>query len=270
MKRSAQRDESQPWFCGRPVGYAADMPAVAARWTVGLSLSLLASAGTLSACSATHGASDAGGGPPDVPAPADTPVLDAPPLDAPGPDGFTVDAPVLADAPPADAQAADVGTEPLDAPPCSGCASVGLTWGQDGGLACTRDSSSFASCRAFTHRRVAEGCDPIDRMCTNDVPACDTSGADAIVLADIEAALEHPDVVAALAAAPVLYGTDPRAFDGTVFYVTVGSARIEVGPCAVASCSDVPAGVRALQMLLEGLTGQELVRGECASVFPTG
>lgn len=180
---------------------------------------------------------------------SDAPLADAPMSDAPRTDAATPDAP------------------PSDGGPCAVCAGAMLTWGSDGGFRCTFDTSSLAACASFMHRRMAGACDPIDLGCTNEVPACESPAGDAIVVADVNAALAHPDVAVAIAAAPVLYGTDPRAFDGSVFYVEIGGARVEVGPCADASCSDVPAGLRALETVLEALTTQELLRGECATVF---
>lgn len=214
-------------------------------------------------CSAGSGPRDAGGG--DASAPdalvMDGAATDAFAADAPATDAPTTDAPTT-DAPATDAPASDAGV-------CNGCAAETMTWGTDGGRACTRDSSELASCRAYTHRRVAEGCSPPDLACTNEIAACDTA-ADAIVLRDVELALADPDVVAALAAAPVLYGTDPRAFDGSVFFVVVSGRRIEVGTCADATCAEIPPGVRALQALLGRLDAQEILRGECATVFPGG
>ncbi len=161
----------------------------------------------------------------------------------------------------------DAGPPAADADPCLACASATLTWGQNGGFVCTVDTSSLAPCSAFSHSRVAAACDPIDRSCTNAVPVCESGTADTVTVGDVAAALAHPDVARAVAAAPVLYGVDSRPVDGTVFRVDVGSARIEVGSCATASCSDVPAGVRALETVLEALTAQELLRGECVTVF---
>lgn len=164
-------------------------------------------------------------------------------------------------------EAGDAGPPSTDADACGACAGATLTWGQNGGFACTVDTSSLASCSTFSHQRVAAACDPIDRSCANVVPLCEGGAADLVTVADVAAALAHPDVARALSVAPVLYGVDSRPVDGTVFRLDVGSARIEVGSCATASCSDVPAGVRALEGVLEALTAQELLRGECAAVF---
>lgn len=161
-------------------------------------------------------------------------------------------------------------TTPADAGACEVCLAATITWGTDGGLACTRDSSSLAACRNFTFGRLAEACDPPDRVCNNELAACDASGT-SVVARDVAAALAHPDVVAALAAAPVLYGTDPRAYDGAVFYVAVDGRRVEVGPdCTDPSCLGVPAGVHALQTLLEAVTVQQKLLPGCVEIFPGG
>ncbi len=204
-------------------------------------LSLLVLA-TLGCSQSTTLAGDSG-------AAADAPAADAPAADAPAADAPTADAPA------ADASATDAGT-------CDTCLADPLAWGTDGGLACTRDSSALAPCRDYTHRRLAEACDPIDLTCTNALSACPP--ATDVLVEDLAAALADPDVTAALAAAPVLYGSDPRPADGSVDWFTVGShGRVEVGT------GTVPAGVAAFVALLHQIDSQQLARPGCVEVFST-
>lgn len=93
-----------------------------------------------------------------------------------------------------------------------------------------------------------------------------------VTVGDVNAAFAHPDVVAAFAAAPILYGRDTRPVDGQVFeieevggaIVTVGSDCGSVGPACVA----IPPGVAALQALLVRLETERLGESDCDTVFP--
>ncbi len=152
---------------------------------------------------------------------------------------------------------------------CTDCVSSTVSWGMNGGRVLFQDRSSVASCRVFTFHRMSFG-GPPDRMCSNDVPGCSATARPNI--ADLQAALADPDVVAALAMAPVLYGRDTRPSDGTVFQIQVGSRLVEIGvDCAGASgCRPVPPGVARLRTLLESISAAQLRIGMCATVFPGG
>ena len=86
---------------------------------------------------------------------------------------------------------------------------------------------------------------------------------------EIEEAFADPDVQAALAAAPVLYGIDSRPYDGQIFRVNVGPDSIGVGePCGTEpSCEPVPEGVQALVDLLSALTMAEISEEPCLSIL---
>jgi hypothetical protein len=184
-------------------------------------------------------------------APDDSGAADAPAVDAPG-----------ADAPTELPDAADVDTGGT----CSACLDGPLLFGRDGGLACYRDTTELSGCATFTQRRMGEGCGPGDTTCTNEIPQCPGG---AISVDDVRSALAHPDVVAALAAAPILYGRDTRPADGQVFYFEGGGRRVEVGlDCTMPGCTPIPAGVRALETLLEALMTQQLARPGCEAFTP--
>lgn len=153
-----------------------------------------------------------------------------------------------------DASGTDSGT-------CNACTADTIAWSTDGGLVCTRDASEVSACRTYRHRRMAAACDPTDLECTDVLDACD--GASSVSIEALLAALADPDVVAALAAAPVLYGSDPRPVDGTVRWFTVGgSARVEVG-----NDPGIPAGVANLVSLLDAIDAAQLARPSCSAVF---
>jgi hypothetical protein len=67
--------------------------------------------------------------------------------------------------------------------------------------------------------------------------------------------------------APVFYGRDRLASDGTVLYVDIGDAHIGVGSCSDDACSDIPAGVYQLALTLLMLDSEARARGTCASAF---
>ncbi|MEA2747077.1 MAG: hypothetical protein QOI41_1220 [Myxococcales bacterium] len=100
-------------------------------------------------------------------------------------------------------------------------------------------------------------------ICTTTLAAC---GATSIGIGDVEAALAHPEVQAALSGSTKTYGSDSRPCDGAVLGITVGSRTVEVGGectggtggCSATPCVAVPAGLRALADVLEKLDTQEV------------
>lgn len=144
------------------------------------------------------------------------------------------------------------------------CVEQTVSWENEGGIV-QKDTSTVSACSTFEHTRTPLRTDPVDLSCEQELD-CDLflgSGS-------VNNALNHADVVAAIAAAPVTYGHDSRPVDGTVLRITIGEKVIEVGhPCAGRNnCTEIPAGVQALADVLTQLTDQELGRGTCATVFP--
>ena len=109
---------------------------------------------------------------------------------------------------------------------------------------------------------------PPTLMCTQDLGTCTST----VSAREINVALEQPDVRAALAAAPILFGRDTRPVDGAVFRIAVGAAVVEIGaPCeGAAGCREIPQTVAALGIRLRALTSQELARGLCRDTFGPG
>ena len=84
-------------------------------------------------------------------------------------------------------------------------------------------------------------------------------------------ALANPQVVAAFAEAPVLYGRDSRPVDGTVFRIERAGKVIELGDdCngGAGGCRAIPAGLATLRQLLEALTQQQLALPGCEALRP--
>jgi hypothetical protein len=147
-----------------------------------------------------------------------------------------------------------------------GCVTGHVGWGWDGGRVAYRDTSALEVCNLFVHQRAPIVTDPPTLACEQQMTDC----AGAIGPGDVVRSIAHDDVRAAISAAPVLYGEDPRAYDGQMLRIQIGSAIIEVGhPCREAVCKPIPAGVDALARQLPLLTKQELAREPCRSTFPS-
>jgi hypothetical protein len=149
-----------------------------------------------------------------------------------------------------------------------GCVVDAIVWGNDGGRVAYVDRSTLSPCDTFSHQRDPAGTDPPTLTCSQDLGTCTST----VSAREINVALEQPDVRAALAAAPILFGRDTRPVDGAVFRLTVGAAVIEIGaPCnGAADCKEIPQTVAALGIRLRALTGQELARGSCRDTFGPG
>jgi hypothetical protein len=146
-----------------------------------------------------------------------------------------------------------------------GCVGGHVGWGMNGGHVAYQDSSALEVCNLFVHTRAPVSQDPPAVSCEQQISNC----AGALGPGDVMRAIAHADVKTAIAAAPVLFGEDPRAFDGAVLRIQIGTAVIEVGnPCKVASCKPIPAGVSALASMLQSMTKQELSRSPCCAIFP--
>lgn len=164
------------------------------------------------------------------------------------------------------------GTSVVDVP-CTDCLSGTLTWGFTGGFVQYTESSSLSACRSYAHQKtlVVPYGDPTPapQVCAADLPGC---GAGSPGVHEVEQALAHPDVAAALAGTTPLYGTDPRPCDGGVMSIQIGGMTIEVGGecggddacfASPTPCVPVPAGLRALVNVLEAVDQEELAVATC-------
>lgn len=168
------------------------------------------------------------------------------------------------------------GTTTTVSVPCADCLSTTVSWGPSGGLVQWVDSSSLSACRTYQHVRTpgyGSGPDAGSPSCSVELGGCD---AGPVAVHEVEQALAHPDVTAALAGSVPLYGTDPRPCDGSVLHITVGSKSIEVGgDCSAGggclggqSCVPIPPGVSALADVLASVDQEALKQGDCATTFP--
>ena len=138
------------------------------------------------------------------------------------------------------------------------CVSAGLEWEENGGFVAYTDTSSIARCSDYAQSR-SPSASPVADYCAAAL------GCDGVT--KLNAALAHADVQKAIASAPILYGKDPRAYDGTVFQVKIGGKMLEVGDeCGgAAGCTAPPPGVIALRDLLRAFdTAQE--SGACKAL----
>jgi hypothetical protein len=156
-------------------------------------------------------------------------------------------------------------------PTCADCLATAVSWGQNGGLVAYVDTSSLSGCRTYTRSRASSGTPTPKLSCTAELGAC---SAAPIAVGDVEAALAHADVIAALAGGTTTYGSDSRPCDGAVLSITIGTKTVEVGGdcqagsptgCGSQPCVPVPAGVRALASVLEQLDAQEIAQPACAA-----
>jgi hypothetical protein len=146
------------------------------------------------------------------------------------------------------------------------CLDAKIQWGDQGGRVAYVDTSSIAPCRTYEHRRTPTFTDPPDRVCTQDIEACNPAVHG---VGDVRSALADADVQTALAKAPVLYGLDTRPSDGSVFVITNAGKEISVGAdCGGASgCTPIPAGVAKLAALLHTIDTEQLATGTCKAAF---
>ena len=180
----------------------------------------------------------------------------------------TNDAPSAGTAGASGATGADAGDAQPDSTDDCGCIIDVITWGNDGDRVAYVDRSTLSPCDTFSHQRDPSGTDPPTLACSQDLGTCTSS----VSAREINVALEQPDVRAALAAAPILFGRDTRPVDGVVFRITVGTAVIEIGEVCdgTANCREIPQTVAALGIRLRALTSQELARGSCRDTFGPG
>jgi hypothetical protein len=128
----------------------------------------------------------------------------------------------------------------------------------DGGFVAFTDSSTLSPPR--THLMTRDHFrNSLPNQCTRALVCSDSTLVD---VKEIQQALAHPDVVAALAQTTrPFYGTDTRPVDGTVFMFDRDDGRgFDVGS------GTVPAGLRALVDLLHQLQTQTAATPECAGL----
>lgn len=139
----------------------------------------------------------------------------------------------------------------------------------NGGHASYYDRSAALPCNTYQRQRFASPADATPTLsCTSTIRHCDgdvVDASDTISIEEVVNALAAPDAQGAFASAPVLYGVDPRPYDGVVFRMTIGGRAIEVGePCGGRSgCTDAPAGVKALAALLQDLDTRKTASDAC-------
>ena len=103
-----------------------------------------------------------------------------------------------------------------------------------------------------------------DELCRTTLACVGSTGATAVALA-----VARPDVQAALAVAPIFFGSDPRPTN-EILQITVGGRLIEIGAgCGdLPACVPPPAGVVALANLLTQIQTHELSQPACAARCP--
>ncbi len=157
---------------------------------------------------------------------------------------------------------------------CTDCLAKSFSWGTSGGFVPYTATSELAACRTFTFTRTETSANPpTSESCSLEIGGCDAAP---VAVHDVEQALAHPDVVAALAGSVSLYGEDQTCDDGSNVFFVMDGKGFQVGAACSggASCSSpdacvpVPPGVDALVQVLTDLTAQSLKVGECATKFP--
>jgi hypothetical protein len=147
------------------------------------------------------------------------------------------------------------------------CALDGVyDYGQDGGLVLYVDRVTLSDRATYRLSRTTTGNAPATVLCTLDLPSC--GDASRVDVADIDAAVEDPDVQAALARpTPPIYGRDTRPVDGSIFtFHRASGGGFGVGaPCGDddSDCTPAPAGIQRLVTLLGALDTQEQTLPGC-------
>ncbi|MBI5517800.1 MAG: hypothetical protein HY909_28775 [Deltaproteobacteria bacterium] len=182
------------------------------------------------------------------PASDTAPPRDTAPVDLPPPD-------TAADAP------ADTAT-PF---PCPMGLPGEYSFFRDGGNAPWQDRGTVTPPRAMLF--VRDRFDTMSTRCPSTLADCGT--ADVVDLAEVTAALVHPDVQSSLARGTVLYGVDTRPADGQVFVIQRGMARVEVGSACrgAGACTPVPPGVQRAVDILQALLEQESTAPACRALL---
>lgn len=144
-----------------------------------------------------------------------------------------------------------------------------FSWHWDGGLVAYSDTVQLDPNASYTRTRTKSDTHATT-TCTVSIPRC-SRDARVVTTFDIARAFDDPDVKAALAMSGTLvYGIDPRAYDGSIVIVSNTKGTIGIGAdCDPAAGNQfctrvVPPGVAALRLLLVRLDNQSLKSTECA------
>jgi hypothetical protein len=140
--------------------------------------------------------------------------------------------------------------------PC--CVEEPISWGLVGGYVIPFNHS-VGGCASFNSGAT------LDVRCESELPACGEGiGVDA---RDLRQAMKHPDVLAALAAAPIRYGRDTTQVDGAMLAIEIGGDEITIGyECnGEEGCIDLPEGVYALLRTLNAIATQQTSSGDCGA-----
>lgn len=137
-----------------------------------------------------------------------------------------------------------------------------------GGLVVMLDTATLSPPAAFRYERQFFRQDAGNLSCAPALPACrDSTRVD---VSDVEAAIAHPDVQAALAMTTMpIYG-DRGIADGPSFNFRRAdnrgfSAGIACSP-ASATCTPIPAGVATLAQVIRAIIDQQLADATCAAL----
>jgi hypothetical protein len=103
---------------------------------------------------------------------------------------------------------------------CS-CLPYEVAWWREGGKTAVQHKYYAKPCNTLVHSESP----PLQECESSLIQGCD----DTLGVASITKLLEDPALPAILAAAPILYGTDPRPFDGQVIHFELDGKVIELG-----------------------------------------
>lgn len=146
------------------------------------------------------------------------------------------------------------------------------SYGADGGFVLSQDRSELTHDGVYKRSRLFPRSAQPPVSCMVTLPAC---GGPSVNVGEIAAAIAHPDVQAALAAARApIFGYDARPVDGVAWSFGRGSFNgsgpgglIVGGDCGSRNnCQNPPAGVTALKALLDRVDAQALGDPSCAAL----
>jgi len=161
--------------------------------------------------------------------------------------------------------AGTTGSGGIDGGPCTFAATYVIKDG--GGLVAMADTATLSPPAAFHYVRDFFRVDAGQQSCDPPLPACgDPARIDS---QDVELALNHPDVQAALALTTVPFYGNRGVADGPNFNFMRGDRGFNAGlNCDTPSttCTPIPTGVSALVQLLRDLIKQQRMDPSCALI----